>query len=296
MRKADYKKKQESYIAMLDEAIKKAIICKGNDHDRVKEAMLYSLTAGGKRIRGMLTIEFAKAYGAELDDAICFACAVEFIHCYSLIHDDLPCMDNDDLRRGKPSCHMQFDEATALLAGDGLLTLAFEMITKAKGVTPENALKAVSRLARYAGVDGMIAGQTLDLLYEGRRLVEKEILTIDKLKTSCLLQAAATIGCLAANNSNEDVLENAEQYTMQLGIAFQITDDVLDVIGSEKQLGKPIGSDIENEKCTYTSLFGVKGALEIAEKYTNQAFSYLEKLPDNEFLLMLTKSILTRTN
>ena len=263
--------------------------------EKLFEAMKYSLLAGGKRIRPVLTFEFARLCGGREESALPAACAVEMIHTFSLIHDDLPCMDNDDMRRGRKSCHRQFDEATALLAGDALEIYPFEILydSVGYGVSAENTLKMVKLLAEYAGHMGMIGGQQVDTQFEGIPLGEMELTETYRLKTSRLLQAAACMGCLSAG-AGEDKLKIAFEYGDKLGIAFQITDDILDVCGDTKEIGKPVGSDKENNKETFVSLFGIEGAKERAKRLTRQALDLLDGFADGGFLKELTVELLNR--
>ena len=228
------------------------------DYALVAEAMEYSLADGGKRLRPFLIREFYRASGGNDRAYINFALAMECIHTYSLIHDDLPCMDNDDMRRGKPSCHKRFGEEYALLAGDGLLTLAFGLAAKTENIPTERIVKAIEMLSFHAGIDGMVGGQTVDLLSEGKTDITAETLTlICRLKTGALIKASCLIGCILAG-ADEAKMKAAEEYADKIGLAFQIEDDILDVIGDEKKLGKPINSDKENEKATFVSVFGIE--------------------------------------
>lgn len=246
-------------------------------YDIVHQAMKYSLEIGGKRIRPILVLEFCRLCGGNIYEALPLAAAVEMIHTYSLIHDDLPCMDDDELRRGMPSCHIKFGEEYALLAGDGLLTLAFNIIS-ASGFAakcPKKAIKAISLLSEYAGVNGMIGGQVIDLKSEGIESCIETLKLMDTLKTGALIKCSALMGVVCADG-NTDMLQSAERFAENLGIAFQITDDILDVTGSQEQLGKPIGSDKELSKSTYVSVLGLEKALELAEAYTNKAIEALD--------------------
>ena len=256
------------------------------------DAMNYSLMAGGKRIRPMLALAFCRAYGGDAKKAMPLACAVELIHTYSLIHDDLPCMDDDDLRRGKPSCHVKYGEAVALLAGDALLTLAFELISDSD-CTDYVKAKAAAILSKCAGAKGMIGGQVIDISNENNTFSKEMLEEMYLLKTGALLKAACQIGVIAAT-SDEKALELAGQYAYSLGMAFQIKDDILDVMGSEMVLGKPIGSDEENHKTTFVTLFGSKQADLIATDYTKQALGCLDAVWENDFLRNLTEYLLTR--
>lgn len=258
----------------------------------VVRAMKYSLVNGGKRLRPVLVIEFCKACGGTLSDALPFACAIEYIHTYSLIHDDLPCMDNDDMRRGKPSCHKMFGEATALLAGDALLTHAFE-IAASSDLPGDRVNAAVSLLAQNAGVGGMIGGQVLDLMYEKYQAELSEIITVHKLKTGALISAACILGCIAAGASEEKI-SSASRFAYNLGIAFQIKDDLLDVFGDEKKLGKPIGSDAENDKKTYVDIVGAEKAKSDVEMLTASAINQLAHFQNTNFIEMLANKLIER--
>ena len=258
----------------------------------VVRAMKYSLVNGGKRLRPVLVIEFCKACGGTLSDALPFACAIEYIHTYSLIHDDLPCMDNDDMRRGKPSCHKMFGEATALLAGDALLTHAFE-IAASSDLPGDRVNVAVSLLAQNAGVGGMIGGQVLDLMYEKYQAELSEIITVHKLKTGALISAACILGCIAAGASEEKI-SSASRFAYNLGIAFQIKDDLLDVFGDEKKLGKPIGSDAENDKKTYVDIVGAEKAKSDVKMLTASAINQLAHFQNTDFIEMLANKLIER--
>lgn len=263
-----------------------------NGQDEVVDAMKYSLTNGGKRLRPVLTLEFCKACGGDRHDAIEAACAVEFIHTYSLIHDDLPCMDNDDYRRGKPSCHKEFSEDIALLAGDGLLTHAFQIISDSD-MSDSAKAKAVSLLAENAGVGGMLGGQVLDLKYEIGNPTVKELLTVHKMKTGALIAAACIMGCIAAGADSAKIAA-ASRFAYYIGIAFQIKDDILDVIGSSDKLGKPIGSDADNNKTTYVTKVGLTKAQSDVELLTQKGLKELEVFGDSEFISMLADRLINR--
>ena len=241
----------------------------------VGDAIKYSVKNGGKRIRPFLTLEFAKACGGDLDAALDFGCAVEMIHTYSLIHDDLPCMDNDDMRRGKPSCHKAFDEATALLAGDALLTNAF-LVLSSTNISNDNRLSAIEILAINAGCVGMIGGQALDLDFEDREPSVNEILKMYELKTGRLLEAACKLGCLSNKYCLLKDILAAEEYAKNLGLAFQIQDDILDITSDEATLGKPVGSDEKNEKSTIVKFYGLDKAKEMVNEYTQKAIEALD--------------------
>lgn len=263
-----------------------------NGQDEVVEAMKYSLENGGKRLRPVLCLEFAKACGGDRFDALDFACAVEYIHTYSLIHDDLPCMDDDDMRRGKPSCHKQFGEATALLAGVALLTHAFQIVAGAELDDSKIAL-ACGLLAQNAGVQGMVGGQVIDLKYESESPDLRQLLSVHRLKTGALISAACLLGCIAAGADDKKIAA-ASAYAYDLGVAFQIKDDILDVTGSSEELGKPVGSDEDNNKTTYVSLRGIENAQKDVEKLTSAAISRLSEFQNTEFLEALSRYLVNR--
>lgn len=284
-------KMKNEWLEQIESALKEAAAVPDMPYKQTAEAMAYSLEAGGKRLRPMLALEFCRLAGGEPEKAMPFACAVEMIHTYSLIHDDLPCMDNDDMRRGKPSCHKAFGEATALLAGDALLTKAFEMLSKAE-LPPERIVKAAAILSRCAGIDGMIGGQAVDLLNEAQA-PDFDILELTcRLKTAALLQAACLLGTAAAGN--DQMADKAREYGLNLGLAFQIVDDILDVTGDSALLGKPVGSDAENGKTTFVTLCGLEKARELAEKYSRGAVEVLAQIPGSEDLSRLTEQLLLR--
>ena len=257
--------------------------------DTLYHAMRYSLLAGGKRIRPMLTLEFCRVYGTAWEKALPFGCAVEMIHTYSLIHDDLPCMDNDDLRRGKPTNHKVFGETMAVLAGDGLQAAAFAMIAGA-ALSAQQRSDAVQVLANACGPAGMVAGQVLDMQ---QRSSEDALCRLHSLKTGEMIAAAAELGCIAAA-APMSARQCARRYAMKLGLAFQVYDDVLDVTGTEAQLGKPIGSDREEGKFTFVDLLGVDGALSYAARCTEEACAALDGTQDFQFLRELAQRLLRR--
>ena len=245
------------------------------NHSAVCEAMRYSISAGGKRIRPVLTLEFCRICGCDYEKALPFACAVEMIHTYSLIHDDLPCMDDDDMRRGRPSCHKQFGEDIALLAGDALLTYAFPVIMSAE-FDSDKKVKAAAYLAEKSGFDGMIGGQLMDLQNENSDGVnENDLSNTDKLKTGALIKAACVLGCIAAG-ADEKQISAAEEYAENIGLAFQIVDDILDVTADEEQLGKPVGSDKEQGKNTYVTFYGIEQAKNLAAQLSTKAKEALD--------------------
>lgn len=265
----------KTFADQFEKSIESLFEADRGEYSLVADAMKYSLADGGKRLRPFLIDRFYKASGGNDTSSVNFQLAMECIHTYSLIHDDLPCMDNDDMRRGKPSCHKKFGEEYALLAGDGLLTLAFNIASKTEGVPADRVLKALEILSDQAGIDGMIGGQTVDLLSEGKSDVTTDLLRlICSLKTGALIKASCMIGCVLASADTEK-LSAAEEYAENLGLAFQIVDDILDVTGDEAKLGKPINSDAENEKATFVSILGIERCKEIVLELTEKAKSAL---------------------
>ena len=248
------------------------------------DSMRYSLLAGGKRIRAVLCLKFCEVVGGSLEDALAAACAIEMLHTYSLIHDDLPCMDNDDMRRGKPSNHVKYGEFTAMLAGDALQALAFETLLNSD-LPPKTVVCMTQILSQAAGPYGICGGQYLDLRGEGKPLAIDELLEIHEMKTAALITASALMGVLAGNGSVEQI-DAASQYAQAIGIAFQVRDDVLDCTATEKELGKPIGSDRVNNKTTFATLLGIESCEEMIDRETQRAISALEgKFEDAGFLI-----------
>lgn len=258
----------------------------------VAEAMWYSLSAGGKRIRAVLAMEFCRICGGDTDKALPAACAIEMIHAFSLIHDDLPCMDNDDFRRGKPSCHKAFDEATALLAGDALQNKAFEIISNDEKLSDNVKVKLISCLSKAVGVQGMIGGQVIDTNCQAELTTSESLLEMYRMKTSALIAAACEMGCICAEKS--DKVGSAKKFGESLGLAFQIVDDILDIVGDEKELGKPVGSDSSNEKNTFAVRCGIESSQRFAEKLTDDAMDALSDFDDNCFLKELSAYLMNR--
>ncbi len=282
------------YRTVFEQEIDKLLPLEEYPYNEVLKAARYSLLLGGKRIRPVITAEFCKLAGGKAEDSYNFAIALEMIHTYSLIHDDLPCMDNDDMRRGKPSCHKAFGEDTALLAGDTLLTEAFSIVAKAD-LPSERIVKAVEYLSHNAGLHGMIGGQVLDLQFEKRTPTAEELIDMYSRKTSGLLIAAAALGLIAAGKTDKASMINANNYARDLGVAFQIIDDILDCTADEKLLGKPVGSDEKNNKTTFVTLFGVEKAKEYAKEITNNALNALDYFEgDKTVLKALTEYLLKR--
>lgn len=268
-------------IKKIEQALLNYLPDKDCIEKKLIESMEYSLMAGGKRIRAILVLEFTKLCNADVDNAMPFACAVEMIHTYSLIHDDLPCMDDDDYRRGKKSNHLVFGEDTALLAGDALQALAFEIM--AASATKENALqvsKACANLAYYCGAKGMVGGQVIDLFYEDKTATIDILKEMDTKKTGALIKSACEIGCIISG-AFEEKIKAASLFGEYIGIAFQIMDDILDVTSNSEKLGKPTGSDKENNKSTYYSLLGIEKCKTLVDELTQKAIDSLNIFDGN---------------
>lgn len=279
------------YIAIIENAINAVFSSDIAPKTCVSEAMKYSLEAGGKRIRPSLVMEFCRVISGDYNKSVNAAVAIEMIHTFSLIHDDLPCMDDDDFRRGKPSCHKKFGEATALLAGDALENLAFRVIISSD-YDDKTKSRLISEISEATAK--MIDGQVKDLSFlERKDISENELLEMYALKTCALIECSVVMGCVCGG-ADETKIASAREYAHNLGLAFQIRDDILDVIGDEKELGKPIGSDADNNKTTIISVLGIEKASELAEKYSNDALDILEEFENNDFLKDLTKSLLER--
>ena len=288
------KKTLNEYISFTESTLKKfSYKNKLGLQSSVADAMNYSLEAGGKRIRPVLVLAFCHMCGGDYRKAAAPAAAIEMIHTFSLIHDDLPCMDNDDFRRGKPSCHKKFGEACAVLAGDALAIRPFQVIAESE-LNDSMKIKLIAELACSSGAEGMIGGQIIDMENEQRSTFNGENLRMMyALKTGRLIKTSCVMGCIAAEASDEQV-KNAEEYAHCLGLAFQIIDDILDVTGDEAALGKPIGSDAEENKTTFVTLYGIENAREEAVKLTDKAMKILGRFDNNEFLIELTKYLLDR--
>ena len=283
------------YRSTIDSALESFFRSAPAQLSGLAEAMRYSLLAGGKRIRPMLVLEFCRICGGDIETALPVACAIEMLHTYSLIHDDLPCMDDDSLRRGRPTNHVVYGECTATLAGDALQAEAFGTILRSE-LPADRKARCACFLADAVGLDGMCGGQFLDMLGEGRVLSEDELTDINSRKTGALLTAACRMG-VAAGGGNEAQLEAASLYGAAIGAAFQIRDDMLDVLGNEQELGKPIGSDAEEKKNTYMALYGAERCARMVEKLTAQAKDVLRgTFEDTAFLCALADSMAVRTN
>ena len=285
-----------NYSKKIEEVFNKYVPQITSSYSTVTESMRYSFLLGGKRIRPCILMEFYRICDGEGDYALPFAVALEMIHTYSLIHDDLPCMDDDDIRRGKPSNHIVYGEDIALLSGDALLTHAFYLASSAENIKPEYCIKAVKELSYLAGYHGMIGGQVIDLQSEGKQVPIDAIYEINALKTGALLKAAAKIGVILAGG-NDETLKLADKYGEKLGLAFQIMDDILDECGNEKELGKPVHSDEKNKKSTFVSIYGIKKCRDMVKSLTDEALFCLKKIGgDTKFLEDLTVYLSNRKN
>lgn len=284
------------YCSMIEAALPQYLPPVTLPQGKVCEAMAYSLLDGGKRIRGCLTLAMCELCGGEVQSALPLACAIEMVHAYSLIHDDLPCMDNDDLRRGKPSCHIKFGEGTALLAGDALLTHAFSAASDAyfNGTLPaETVLRCVNQLSRAAGVEGMIGGQVIDTVPEEAPMTPEQLEAMHSMKTGALIRSAAVLGCLAAG-APRDVVMQADLYAAKIGLAFQIVDDILDATEESEKLGKST-SDADNNKTTYITLYGVEKAREMVRRLVLEAdLAVKGTVLDDEMLYELADTLAKR--
>lgn len=262
----------------------------------LEDSMRYSLMAGGKRLRPCLSLEFAKLFGGSCEAALDFGCSLEMIHTFSLIHDDMPCMDNDELRRGKPTNHMVYGEATALLAGDSLLAYAFEALETPHVGAKEN-LMAYKLLAHCTGPLGMCAGQQIDLENEGKEINITTLETLHAKKTGALIRCACLLGCIASGKDSDSCeYKDADEYASCIGLAFQIADDILDVTGDEQKLGKKCGSDEKENKNTYVTLLGIEKARLLAKELCDKAKAIISQYENSEFLCELADYIIARDN
>ena len=288
-----YEEQYKQYVSDIETALQGALPLRKITERCIYESARYSLLAGGKRVRPVLLLEFATRFGCDKERAMPYALALEMIHTYSLIHDDLPCMDNDSMRRGRPTNHMVYGEAVALLAGDALLNRAYELMLNAAIKDGLNGVKAAAYISRSAGIAGMIGGQGIDLVSENQP-VDAFVLTDMYLKKTCALIDAACVGGALQGGASRDVLNTVSEYADQLGLAFQVVDDILDVEGNEAELGKDIGSDAGNGKSTSVSVFGMEEAKERAKAYSLRAEGRLHSLPSSGFLLWFTRKLLQR--
>ncbi|MBT7905389.1 MAG: geranyl transferase [Porticoccaceae bacterium] len=265
-----------SYGEQVDSQLEQILPVANGPAEALFAAMRYSVFNGGKRLRPALCFAAAEAVAASDDNTARVAAALEMIHAYSLIHDDLPAMDNDDLRRGKPTCHIQFDEATAILAGDGLQSLAFQQLTELRNISAELVVKLLSMLATYSGCSGMVTGQAIDLAATGQSLNLEQLKTMHRHKTGALIEASVLMGAMTTAKASEQQLAVLKKFASDIGLAFQIQDDIIDVESSTEQLGKQQGSDALNQKSTYTSIMGLEEARTEAASLYQQSMASLD--------------------
>lgn len=291
----DFETRLRDYKKCIDDGLDACFKPCGFPFDGLLEAMDYSLTAGGKRIRPILTLEFCRACGGDIDAAFPAACAIEMLHTYSLIHDDLPCMDNDELRRGKPTCHVAYGEATAVIAGDALQAEAFGTILRSP--LPAHIRAACAEeLAGASGVDGMCGGQFMDTVGEGKTLTDEELTDIHSRKTAALLIAACRMGVIIAGATPER-LDAASFFGAAIGAAFQIRDDMLDVLSTDEELGKPVGSDKAGKKTTFMDIYGEEKCRDMINRLTEAAKKSISaEIPEPEFLCELAEMLSGRKN
>ncbi|MDD5952899.1 MAG: polyprenyl synthetase family protein [Oscillospiraceae bacterium] len=276
--------RQQKLLSMIEQKLAQLLPEENELYQPLLDSMGYSLLDGGKRIRPLLTLEFCALCGGEPENALPFGCALEMIHTYSLIHDDLPCMDDDDMRRGRPSNHKAYGEATALLAGDALQALAFAVMlseSSVEKVGAERAVQAAHCLATAAGASGMVGGQVIDLSSEGKKVSVGVLRQMDALKTGALISAACQMGCILGGGTKAQ-LKAAQRFASNIGLAFQIVDDILDVTSTTEELGKQVGSDRANEKSTYVSELGLEQAKVLSAQLTREAIAALEIFPSGE--------------
>ena len=286
-----YQERYNAYQQAIEEYLEGIFSAEGKLYGKLQESIRYSLLSGGKRIRPVLTLEFARLGGIDWHLALPYACALELVHNYSLIHDDLPCMDDDDLRRGKPTNHKVFGETLAVLAGDAMQPEAFRLILQARGLSADNRIEAALILARACGGDGMVAGQVLDTICHVKD--EAGLALLNRLKTGAMISAAAELGCVASKMPMY-WRQQAVLFAEQLGLAFQIRDDMLDVVGDEQVFGKPIGSDKEEGKITYVDVDGLEGCARAVEACTRKAKDAVAQWPDHDFLFALSDQLVDR--
>lgn len=286
----NYQSRYAAYQAAIEEYLA-GLFVEDKPYGKLYESIRYSILAGGKRIRPVLTLEFARLGGIDWHLALPYACALELVHNYSLIHDDLPCMDDDDLRRGKPTNHKVYGETMAVLAGDALQPEAFRLIAQAPGMSAQSRIDAVEVLAKACGADGMVGGQVLDCVYE---INDAEgLTTLNRLKTGVMISGAAELGCVASG-MDAAMRAQAIEYADQLGLAFQIRDDMLDVMGDEQVFGKPIGSDKEEGKITFVDIKGLDGCAKEVDECTARAKAAVAGWEDHEFLWELAEQMTGR--
>lgn len=287
----------QSYTQRVDAQLEQILPSPSGPASMLFKAMRYSVFNGGKRVRPALCFAAAEAIGANTDNTAKIGAAVEMIHAYSLIHDDLPAMDDDDLRRGVPTCHIEFDEATAILAGDGLQSLAFKQLTELTDLPASINLQLIAILSDLAGCNGMVSGQAVDLASTGKQLNVNELNYMHNHKTGALIEASVVMGALATNQATDSQIAALQKFARAIGLAFQIQDDILDVECSTEQLGKSQGSDSANDKATYTSILGIEKARSEAERLYQTSIDALDIFTDSaDTLRALAKFIVHRSS
>ncbi len=295
----NYKQQYDTYLNIVQKGLDDSInsVFGNRDNSKVATAAVYSLTGGGKRVRAVLCVAVCDMLCGNINAGAQYAAAIEMLHCYSLIHDDLPCMDDDDFRRGRQSCHKKYGEATALLAGDALLTGAFEVISTANA-EPQQNMQAAMHLSRAAGTSGMIYGQELDIDSEKKSVGEDVLYEIHKNKTGALIKAAAQLGVATAVDVSEKQIQAICKFALNVGIVFQIVDDVLDATSTKAQLGKTAGKDTKSDKTTFVKLYGISKSRELILKYTKEMCDELQENFGNKanFLIEFAKLLAQRTN
>lgn len=297
--KKDFTEKLADYRARVDHSLNGAIRASNHPAPLLRDAMLYATLNGGKRLRPILIYATGESFGQTPEALDYAAAAMECMHCCSLIHDDLPAMDDDLLRRGKPTCHIAFDEATAILAGDALQTLAFELLASSDNshLSAEIKIRLIQTLALHAGATGMIGGQSLDLLAEGKNISSNELEHIHRLKTGALIRASIVMGVLASECTDEILLGKYDIFATHIGLAFQLQDDLLDITGNSQKLGKNTGQDIKLQKATYAALFGIEKTILKITSLMEDAQKILQQLPQNtSFLKKICDYLIQREN
>ena len=290
----DFKQELKDRVVIVDEYMEKYLPSADKYPEIIHDAMRYSVFAGGKRLRPIMVMEACKAFGGDWEKAMPFACAIEMIHTYSLIHDDLPALDNDDYRRGRLTSHKVYGEDMAILAGDALLHHAFETMAEACVELGDlKASKAMLAIAQGAGIHGMVAGQVVDVISEGKQIDKETLDYIHRNKTAAMLIGSLKSGAYMGGASDEDI-KKLERVGELVGVAFQVQDDILDVTSTLEQLGKPINSDEKNNKVTYVTMFGVERASEIVEEMSNEAIDILKGMENMDFLIKLTEYLIKR--
>lgn len=294
---SDFKKELNSLGKIVEQELAKLLPQKDEFPPKLHEAMHYSTFSGGKRIRPIMVMKAAELFGIPYEKVIPTACGIEMIHTYSLIHDDLPVMDNDDFRRGKPTCHKVYGEALALLTGDALLTHAFATIaknSKIEGICPNAVIDVIEKISLAAGANGMIGGQTVDISSSGKDIDKDTLFYISRHKTGALINISLWSGARLAGASNKD-LERIKAFGENIGLVFQIVDDILDEKGDEKTIGKPIGSDTKNMKNTFFHLYGYDGCMKLVAQLSSEAKELISKYKNNDFFMELTDFLVNRS-